>query len=68
MPYCDNCDRFLNPNTLTDEGSCPTCDDVVADAGAGSVKVRAPWHFKLLVAGVCGYLGWRAVELVQWLI
>jgi hypothetical protein len=23
-----------------------------------------PWHFKLLVVGVVGYLGWRLVELV----
>ena len=29
---------------------------------------RAPWHFKLLVAAIVLYLGWRAVEGVGWLI
>ena len=25
---------------------------------------RAPWHFKLMVAALAIYLGWRAVQLV----
>ena len=25
---------------------------------------RAPWHFKLMVAALALYLGWRAVQLV----
>jgi hypothetical protein len=68
MPYCDNCDRFLNPNTLSDGGTCPTCERIVQDAGAVKAPAKAPWHFKLLVAAVAGYLGWRAVQLLQWLL
>ncbi len=67
MPYCDNCDRFLNPNTLRDGGTCPTCEKVVEDTGAVKAPTKAPWHFKLLVASVAAYLGWRAVQFFQWL-
>jgi len=41
--------------------------DVRALAGhAPTTKV--PWHFKLLVAAVIGYLGWRFWGLVAWVI
>ncbi len=25
MPWCDGCDRYLNPNTVHDDGTCPSC-------------------------------------------
>ncbi len=25
MPWCDGCDRYYNPNSVHDDGSCPTC-------------------------------------------
>ncbi len=25
MPWCDDCDRFLSPNTVQDDGRCPSC-------------------------------------------
>ncbi|HUW01475.1 MAG TPA: hypothetical protein VMW08_03890 [Acidimicrobiales bacterium] len=67
MPYCDDCDRFLNPSTLTEDGACPTCHAVVAETGTARSAAKSPWHFKLLVAAICGYLGWRFVQLLQWL-
>ena len=24
---------------------------------------KAPWHFKLLVVALCGYLGWRVIQI-----
>ncbi len=74
MPWCETCDRFYNPNTLTAEGACPTCGRLVAEsAGAGEPeKLRrfsdepAPWHFKVLLVGVSVYLGWRLVQLIEW--
>jgi hypothetical protein len=24
---------------------------------------KAPWHFKLLVVALCGYLGWRIIQI-----
>lgn len=30
MPWCDDCDRYLNPNSVRDDGSCPTCGSPIA--------------------------------------
>lgn len=78
MPWCDGCDRFWNPNSLPEDGACPVCGRVVAGTerrrapGANTTLVeedaKAPWHFKLLVVGIVGYLGWRAIEAVEWVI
>ncbi|MDY7103959.1 MAG: hypothetical protein S0880_22470 [Actinomycetota bacterium] len=37
------------------------------DEAAGE-RVGFPWHFKLLLVSLVAYLGWRAVEGVQWVI
>ncbi len=50
------------------EGTCPTCGRTIADPAAALEVPKAPWHFKLLVGAVAGYLGWRAVQGVQWLV
>ena len=67
MPWCDDCSRFWNPNTLRDDGACPTCGRIVAEPGTAAVP-KAPWHFKLLVVAVVLYLGWRAWQGVDWLL
>ena len=73
MPWCQDCDRFYNPNTLTEAGECPTCGRSLGDdAPAKPEKLRkfsdepAPWHFKVLVAVVSVYLGFRAVQGIFW--
>jgi hypothetical protein len=77
MPWCETCSRFLNPNTLQPDGSCPTCGRVVADpadapaAGGGGGEAeqpKAPWHFKLLLVLVVVYLGWRLVQILGWIV
>ena len=40
----------------------------LATPGETARSQRAPWHFKLLVAAVVLYLGWRAVQLVEWVV
>lgn len=73
MPWCSDCDRFYNPNTLTAEGACPTCGRIVAEEPAEQPeKLRkfsdepAPWHFKVLIAVVSVYLGWRCIQGIEW--
>jgi len=72
VPWCETCDRFYNPNTLRADGTCPTCGRQVGQAAVGEAddggaeRDRAPWHFKLLVAAIAAYLGWRLVEGVVW--
>lgn len=79
MPWCEECGRFYTPPTLTPEGDCPDghhvaepgSDPQLVQSGAPpreEEKVRAPWHFWLLVAALAVYLGWRLVQGVAWLL
>jgi hypothetical protein len=73
MPWCETCSRFLNPNSLKADGSCPTCGRTVAErtetAVAGEAeREKAPWHFKLLVAVTVIYLAWRGIQMIGWVI
>ena len=75
MPWCDDCERFSNPNSLTESGGCPTCGAVIAEAPDPDADVAAPsaisaipWHFWLLLVALVLYLGWRLVEGVVWLV
>jgi hypothetical protein len=67
VPWCDDCSRFWSPNTLPPDGACPTCGRILAKPGEQGPQ-KAPWHFKLLVVAVVLYLGWRAVQLVEWVV
>ena len=69
MPWCETCNRFLNPNTLERDGTCPTCGRVVVEpTSASAARAKAPWHFKLLVAATVLYLGWRVVQMIGWVV
>ncbi len=78
MPWCDDCGRFLNPNSVRVDGSCPGCGARLAEPAGPQTDEQAseqasevpavPWHFWMLLAAVIGYLGWRAVQGVDWLI
>ncbi len=67
MPFCPDCDRFFNPNTLTDEGDCPDGHHV-ADPGAVDSPPSVPWHFKLMLLFLVIYLGWRLVQLLAYAV
>lgn len=76
MPWCTDCDRFYNPNSLRGDGTCPTCGrSLVGETdveGAAPEKLRrfsdqpTPWHFKVLVAAVSIYLSFRLYQGVVW--
>lgn len=78
MPWCERCDRFLNPNSVAADGSCPSCGrtvDVVdrpesvrgtEEPGPTDERVTAPWHFWVMIVGVVVYLGWRLVQGIFW--
>ncbi|MCJ7436814.1 MAG: hypothetical protein MUP97_03525 [Acidimicrobiia bacterium] len=79
MPWCDECDRFLSPASVRRDGTCPTCSRPV-DRGKAKGAAAAPaatdeeplepvpWHFKLLLAAVALYLGYRAFQGIEWLV
>ncbi len=64
MPWCEDCAKFWTPTSMPPDGSCPTCHRVIAEPPDTSV----PWHFWVLVACLVLYLGWRLVQLFQWLV
>ncbi len=74
MAWCDDCDRYVTPTSVTDDGTCPFCDSykVLVDRQDPSVEAPAqpgaPRHFKLIVVLTALYLAWRLVEFVIWLI
>lgn len=37
MPWCERCDRFLNPNSVATDGSCPSCGRTVEPAERAEV-------------------------------
>lgn len=68
MPWCEDCAKFWNPNSMGAGGECPTCGRVIAEAGDVAEVPRAPWHFVLLVVALVLYLGFRAYQGVVWVI
>ena len=42
-------------------------DGLEPEAGAVATAKRAPWHFKLLVVGVAGYMVYRVIWFIEWL-
>lgn len=72
MPWCEPCERFYNPNSLTVGGDCPRCGEPVqppdVGAAAPSDASTSPWHFKLLIAATAVYLGYRAFQGLVWVV
>jgi PHP family Zn ribbon phosphoesterase len=79
VPWCAECDRFFSPSTVRTDGTCPTCGRAVEPGGAHRADEVVPgdhpdeldplpWHFKLLVAAVALYLGYRAYQGIEWLV
>jgi hypothetical protein len=72
VPWCDDCERFANPNSLSEQGGCPTCGTVIAEAPepgpeAATAVSSVPWHFWFLLAALVLYLGWSLIQGVGWL-
>jgi hypothetical protein len=66
MPWCEECAKYWTPNSMNDDGTCPTCGRVVEEpTSEAAAEEKAPWHFKLMVAVLVVYLGWRFVQMVS---
>jgi hypothetical protein len=79
MPWCESCNRFLSPSTVSADGTCPNCGRVVDQGGAHGTPTpdqrgedeRAPslpWHLWVLAAALAVYLGFRAWQGIEWVI
>ena len=63
MPFCADCDRYFNPNTLDADGNCPDGHHV-AEPTPAEPPPPVPWHFKVMVVLLVVYLGWRFIQLI----
>jgi hypothetical protein len=83
VPWCETCDRFLSPPTVTRDGTCPTCGRPVEPGQAHAVEERpegeqappaeedlgpVPFHLKFLGIALVIYLGYRFFQGVEWVI
>jgi hypothetical protein len=69
MPSCEPCGTFYNPNSLSEEGTCPSCGEPVVRGDLAQHQLddhelerAVPWHFWVGVAAVTAYLGWRVIQ------
>ena len=62
MAWCDSCHRLVEDDELTDEGTCPSCDEPLEE------RRHVPWHFKLLLGATVVYLGYRTYQGIGWLV
>lgn len=70
MPWCQQCDRFYNPNSVAPDGTCVKCGATIAEEPTAQEEEKAshiPWHFWLLLVALIVYLGWRLVQGITWL-
>lgn len=74
MPWCEPCERFYSPNSVSD-GTCPSCGEqleagsvVTATEAPARSRAKVPWHFWVLLAALVLYLGWRFVQGVAWFV
>lgn len=70
MPWCDGCERFYNPNSIAPDGTCVKCGRFIADPAEveNQQTTKIPWHLWVLVVALVVYLGWRLVQLIQWIL
>jgi DNA-directed RNA polymerase subunit RPC12/RpoP len=64
MPWCEECDRLLEDDELTEDGGCPACGTVLVDAPRRPV----PWYFKMMLVASVVYLGYRAFQGITWVV
>jgi len=68
VPWCEECARFYNPNTLSEGGDCPVGHHVADPVNDPDRAEKIPWHFWLLLGALTIYLGWRLIQGIGWLI
>jgi PHP family Zn ribbon phosphoesterase len=75
MPWCVHCNKFLTPSTVRPDATCPKCGKVVEKGlipgmtrSADEPAPAIPWHLKLVGAATAIYLGYRALQGIDWLL
>jgi len=64
MAWCDECDRLVEDDELTEEGNCPNCGTLLTE----TERHRVPWTFKAMLVAFVIYLGYRGYQGITWII
>jgi C4-type Zn-finger protein len=67
MPWCDDCSRYWSPLSMK-SGTCPTCGRQLEVLTQPEDHPKVPWHFTVLLVGLCVYLAYRFWQLGVWLV
>lgn len=63
MPWCEPCAKNWTPTSVTADGTCPDCGEVIEGTpGVDHEPYKTPWHFWVGVGAAGIYLGWRAIQ------
>ncbi len=60
--WCDHCSAYREG-----EITCAQCGHEFSGEGPAPTE-SAPWHFWLVVIALAGYLLWRLIQGVGWLV
>ena len=64
---CPRCGARVDPGQAhAPEPEAEVGSDADPEAAGDDDTMALPWHFKALVAAVVLYLGWRAVQGIEW--
>jgi hypothetical protein len=73
VAWCTHCNKFLTPPTVTPDGNCPKCGEPVERGlipgmtrSADEPDPAVPWHLKLLGSALAIYLGYRFLQIIDW--
>lgn len=64
MAWCDECDRLVEDEELSEDGSCPQCGTVLSE----TEHRRIPWTFKTMLVAFVIYLGYRCYQGITWIV
>jgi len=64
VAWCEECDRLVEDDDLSDEGGCPKCGTVLTVDEPAPRHI--PWTFKFMVVASVIYLGYRAYQGIEW--
>jgi hypothetical protein len=65
---CPSCGRVVDPGRAHPPGAGPTSAEVETDADDDENLPPIPWHLWLLAAALAVYLGYRAMQGIEWLV
>lgn len=62
MPWCDQCDKYVDPGDETE--LCSSCNTLLDKDDMKNKDGGVPWHFWIVVVPLVIYLLWRLISFI----